>query len=273
VTPPRRDSLEAARRAAAGRALESGRRDALFRDPFALRLAGPGGTSGLRTASGGVASPRALAVRTAVFDELVGRCVTAAGADAVITLAGGFDTRPYRLRLPAELSWTEVEEAAVLEEKGRELSAEKPSCRLARCARDLADAAGRAEFLSSLVSDRRSALAVTEDVGRTWGPDEIASLARDLRRANGFRWWLLDTGPARGVPPAGFTPRNPGEFFRSLGWRLLEVRPLREELHRWRRERFGERIASFLRNLAPAEGGGGPRGRGAVILLERDGGQ
>src|SRR5256885_3324948 len=77
---------------AAFRAMETRKPDAIFRDPFAARLAGPFGDQVPR----GV-PPWPMIARTRVIDDLMLASI-ASGADRVLNLAAGLDTRPYRLR-------------------------------------------------------------------------------------------------------------------------------------------------------------------------------
>src|SRR4051794_37902918 len=92
-----RNVSDTARWVATYRARESVRRDALFHDPFADRLAGSRGHAIAAKASGH--SAWAITTRTKLLDDLVATAV-AEGADCVLNLAAGFDTRPYRLNLP-----------------------------------------------------------------------------------------------------------------------------------------------------------------------------
>ncbi len=93
---------------AAYRARESQRPDALFRDPLAARLAGEKGAAIAARMTGAKQFSWMTAVRTAVIDRMlldaIGR-----GARAVLNLGAGLDARPYRLALPPELRWIEVD--------------------------------------------------------------------------------------------------------------------------------------------------------------------
>jgi methyltransferase (TIGR00027 family) len=85
------------------RALESERPDALFRDPFAMRLAGE---RGARIAEGHTFAQRnawSFVARTVLFDRFISDAV-AQGADMVVNLAAGLDARPYRMALPSHLA-------------------------------------------------------------------------------------------------------------------------------------------------------------------------
>src|SRR6185503_10059399 len=103
-TKPVRHVSDTAKWVATYHARESKRDDALFRDPLAERMAGERGPK-----IAALASPHsawALVTRTKLMDDLVLASVQK-GCDRVLNLAAGFDTRPYRLELPADLVWIE----------------------------------------------------------------------------------------------------------------------------------------------------------------------
>jgi len=158
---------DTARWMAAYRALESERPDALFKDRFAARLAGE---RGREMAGGMLGSVRGsswpLVVRTRLIDELVLKCL-AEGADRVLNLAAGLDTRPYRLALPPTLTWVEADLPALLAEKERALAQEKPACILRRESVDLTDAAARHAFLERTLQGARRAAVVTKGSSST----------------------------------------------------------------------------------------------------------
>jgi hypothetical protein len=118
------------------RALESARKDALFKDPLAAVLA---------QARGGEISGRlgfskamgwSVAIRTFVIDQFILNAV-ADGVDTVVNLGAGLDTRPYRLNVPAQLKWIEADFPQIIEFKEGHLKNEKPRCDLRRVRLDL----------------------------------------------------------------------------------------------------------------------------------------
>src|SRR6185437_12618415 len=132
-----RDISDTALWAAAFRARENERPDALFRDPLAARLAGPRGfmiANTLSTESHGVS----WITRTFLFDLLISAEI-ARGIDVVINLGAGLDTRPYRMRLPRSLLWVEVDAPAILAYKEGLLAEEQPRCMIERVGLDLTD--------------------------------------------------------------------------------------------------------------------------------------
>jgi O-methyltransferase involved in polyketide biosynthesis len=82
------------------RALESERPDALFRDPFARRLAGARAARIAEAASFARKNAWSFVARTVLFDRFISGAV-ANGADMVVNLAAGLDARPYRMELPS----------------------------------------------------------------------------------------------------------------------------------------------------------------------------
>src|SRR5437868_4386245 len=103
-----RDISDTARWAAIYRARETERSDAVYRDPFARKLAG---TRGDEIAASMPFSDKATwswVTRTYLFDQFINEQVCD-GVDMVVNLAAGLDTRPYRLALPAALQWIEID--------------------------------------------------------------------------------------------------------------------------------------------------------------------
>src|ERR1700691_2314789 len=97
---PVRNISDTARWVAYFRARETERPDALFRDPFAERLAGERGFSIANTLPDGKKHDWAWVARTYLFDQFLSREIQQ-GAELVINLAAGLDARPYRMDLPA----------------------------------------------------------------------------------------------------------------------------------------------------------------------------
>ena len=107
---------DTARWTALHRATESARPDALFRDPFAERLAGEHGRAIVATVPRSTRNGWWLIARTKLIDDAIARAI-ADGCDRVLNLAAGLDTRPYRMDLPSDLSWIEADLPDLLAEK------------------------------------------------------------------------------------------------------------------------------------------------------------
>src|SRR5262249_25485049 len=138
---------DTARWTALYRATESARPDALFRDPFAERLAGEHGRAIVAVVPRSTRNGWWLIARTKIIDDAIVEAI-GDGCDRVLNLAAGLDTRPYRMDLPADFDWVEADLPALLTEKAQLLSEETPRCRLTRTAVDLADPGARDAFLN-----------------------------------------------------------------------------------------------------------------------------
>ena len=106
------------------RAMETDRPDAIFRDPYARRLAGAEGKAIVDRLPDGRRMAWAMIVRTAVFDELILDRIQHRGATTVLNLACGLDSRPWRLPLPSDLHWIDVDLPGILGYKTAALKAE-----------------------------------------------------------------------------------------------------------------------------------------------------
>ena len=252
------DVSDTARWVAFHRALESDRPDALFRDPFARRLAGergkriaeemppvPGAHRGPRGLAGG------LAVRTKAFDEMILATVQALGADAVLNLAAGLDARPYRLPLPSSLVWIEADRAAILDEKVEVLASAKPACVIERVAVDLADDRARASLFDRVAASHTRVVVVTEGLLVYLDEARVASLADGLRARRPMRRWILESvapevlkrnmrawGKVLAQANAEWKFARPDgfDFFRQRGWSTAENRPFMTEARRLGRD-------------------------------------
>jgi methyltransferase (TIGR00027 family) len=232
------------------RALETERADALFKDPFARRLAGAVGERLVRQLGQAELIERVMAVRTAVFDELIIECVSSRGVDLIVNLGAGLDTRPWRLPLPSTMQWVDVDLPAILEHKASVLHGEPSRCEYRAMPADLADQKACDAIFARLNSERRCALVVTEGLLVYLKPSRVSALAQALHRNESFRWWLTDlTGPkalevlAAAWQPAfaadkikfQFAPAESTGFFAPLGWQEETFRSAREEGRRFRR--------------------------------------
>ena len=243
------DVSDTAFMAAAYRAAESERPDALFRDPLAARLAGERGkmiVAGLpaRAFIGGWT----VVIRTRVIDEQILSAI-ARGVDTILNLGAGLDTRPYRIDLPASLRWIEVDLPQVIELKERSLGDEMPRCLLERIKLDLSDAGARRKVLEQAAARSGKVLVLTEAVVPFLTEDVVASLAADLRANPAIRYWIVDyfsqeayqyrrrthMDQAMKNAPFQFEPKDYFGFFAGLGWHPGEIRYLAEEADRLNR--------------------------------------
>lgn len=275
---------DTARWVAVYRAMESERPDAIFRDPYARRLAGAKGEEIVDTIKRGRQMAWAMIVRTAVFDELIMRRVHA-GSDLVVNLAAGLDARPWRLALPSTLRWVDVDLPAILAYKSEELRDAAPVCRYETMPLDLTDPAARRTLVDRLGAAGRDTLVVTEGLLIYLGADDVGALARDLHSGATFRWWLIDLASPRlltimmkywgreaqgGNAPFRFAPEEGTAFFRPFGWREAEFRSSIEEARRLRREMRMMWFWRFLGRLGSTEKREQMRRMSGTVLLERE---
>lgn len=244
-----RNLSDTARLAAAYRAIETERENPLFRDRLAHRLAGAYGHQIADAMSTATRQAWVIAVRTIVFDELILSQV-ARGVDTIVNLAAGFDTRPYRLALPASLRWIEVDLPEIVAEKETLLADERPACSTTRVPLDLFNRPARQAFLADVCSESRHAVVVTEGLLIYLGAEDVAALAADLAAAAPVRSWILDLhSPAllrllrraigapfeRGAAALSFAPADGPAFFTPHGWHPVELRSINETAARAQR--------------------------------------
>jgi len=231
---------DTARWAAVFRACESERPDALFKDPFARKLAGARGEDIAAANPFHNENSWSWVARTCAFDEFISSEIRS-GADTVLNLAAGLDARPYRMDLPQQLTWVEVDLPGILDYKEEVIDGEPPRCKLERIRLDLGDLAARRELFRDLNARSKRVLILTEGLIIYLTAEEAGSLAEDLIRQESFHRWILDlTSPgllkmlldntgsqfAGGVETFKFAPENGPDFFLPHGWRALDIRSM-----------------------------------------------
>lgn len=239
---PIRNISDTALWTAAYRADESDRADALFHDPYARLLAGERGRECARR----VEQPAvrwAVVLRTVVLDELILAAVRQQGCDVVVDLAAGLDTRPYRLDLPADLRWIEIDLPGLVEYKEEALRSVLPCCAVERRSLDLTDRAARKRALSEIGASGSRVLVVTEGLVGYLTSAAVAELAEDLYAQPAITSWLtnlIGAGMASRMQDAldqleassstvTFAPKDGPGFFLPYGWVAGEVRDLLDE--------------------------------------------
>lgn len=278
-----RNISDTARWVAIYRAIESARPDALFHDPFARRLAGERGERIAETMEFANRNAWSFVARTVAIDRFIEDSL-ARGADMVVNLAAGLDTRPYRMALPSNLPWIEVDLPDLLAYKIEVLANETPRCRLERVALDLADVAARRELFNRVSREANRVLVITEGLIVYLSEQEAVSLAEDLAGTPTFHRWTLDmvspalmqmmqkSGALRNLEQAGaplkFAPDEGPAFFERHGWTLVDVQSMLHTAARLKRLSFWMRLIALL----PDSKGRTPRSPwGGVCLFERTG--
>jgi methyltransferase (TIGR00027 family) len=214
-----RDVSDTALWVATYRAMESDRPDALFRDPLAARLAGERG----KQIAAAMPYPKImnwiLVIRTVALDRLILKAIEL-GADTVVNLGTGLDTRPYRMALPPGLRWIEVDFPHIIEYKNQTLASEKPVCRLERIALDLSNLPERRTLFQRIGSESKRAVVITEGVIPYISSADAAALSEGLYAIPSFQYWIQDyrQGGLR-----QWTPRRMKEIFKDAPFKFNET--------------------------------------------------
>jgi methyltransferase (TIGR00027 family) len=267
--------------AAIYRARETDRPDALFRDPFARRLAGERGDRIADSMPESNKATWAWVTRTYLFDHFITDQVRQ-GVDLVINLAAGLDARPYRMALPPSLRWVEVDLPDVLTYKEGILGSEKPVCHLERIRLDLADVPARRDLFGRLGRQANKAMILTEGLLIYLTAEEVGGLAQDLAAPPSFQRWAIDLASpgllrllqrqwqatmSEGKAPLRFGPEEGPGFFTHHGWQPIDVRNLLKTAAGLGRLTFWMRLLALL----PASNGRqGSRPWGGACLLAKE---
>ncbi len=172
------------------RAIETERPDALLLDPFARRLAGERGRAMFREVPHPEIMGFGIAIRTRFVDELLLEAIASAGLETVVSLGAGLDTRPWRLELPPELRWVEVDFPAVLDYKEGLLAEERARCRRERLTADLNDPAQRRAVFQALGPS--PALLITEGLLMYLPSATVSAIAAEARSESGITHWISE---------------------------------------------------------------------------------
>lgn len=274
-----RDVSDTARWVAVFRARESSRPDAVFHDPYAARLAGERGAQIAAKMRFQDRNSWSFVARTWLIDRFILEQIRR-GADMVINLAAGLDTRPYRLDVPSHLQWIEVDFPRLLAYKTEVLRDVRPRCALERVPLDLADVTARRALFARLAANRRRVVVVTEGLLIYLTRDAVESLSADLAQHESFRFWIVDlsspsllrmiqkhSGPlADAKTPLQFAPEEGPRFFEAHGWRVRQLASVLKAAARIRR------LPGLMMRMVAALSPEAPKGNriwSGVCVLER----
>jgi len=275
-----RDISDTALWVAVYRAWESERPDAVFRDPYARRLAGKRGEEIMATMKAAQKHGWSYTARTYNFDGFVQEEVDG-GADMVVDLAAGLDTRPYRMKLPSSLRWVEIDLPPLFQYKNGILEGAKPVCKLEQIPLDLADVPARRKVFEELGRSSGRAIVLSEGLIVYLTADEVCALGRDLAAQAPFQRWATDLVSPKllnmlqrqvGAPlaqagsPLKFAPPTGPAFFEGCGWKAIDVRSMLQTAAKL------DRLSWLFRLFArfPDTKGTNPKQIwGGVILLEK----
>ena len=262
------------------RAEETKRADAMFRDPYAEKLEGGKGVEIARSIPEGQAHAWAWVTRTYLADQFL-RKEIAEGADLIVNCAAGLDARPYRMDLPSNLQWIELDLPGILAYKEERLAGEKPRCVLERIQVNLANALERRSVLQAIGARGKQGVILTEGLLIYLSPEEVGSLARDLAAISSFQRWILDlaspgllkmmqkragkTLEKVGAPFRFGHAEGPG-FFTAHGWEVIQVQGLLKIAAKFGRPPF---LLRLLAKLPESKGPQGNRPWSGVCVLQK----
>lgn len=221
------------------RADESDRPDAVFVDPFARQLAGERGQEIANAIEFGKKITWSFVARTYLIDQFIQQHV-AEGFEMIINLAAGLDTRPYRMPLPATLSWIEVDFPAMIAYKEKMLVDEMPVCELKRISLDLSKRDARVDLFKELNAQNKKTLVIAEGLIGYLSEEQAADLFIDLSAQPNFRRLVFDLiSPAvltvakkemgaflKDNTELKFAPVEGEAFLERYGWRSLESKSM-----------------------------------------------
>ncbi len=231
---------------AAARARETEREDRLFSDPLAASLAGDEGFGWLEQMEspyGGATGPGMYAVvRTRYFDDFLLEACERSGAEQVVLLAAGLDTRAFRLEWPSGVKLFELDLPEVLGHKEAIIKEARatPNCERHLVSADLQrddwpDALEGCGYDPEKPSvwliegllfylTRRSVRELLDKVGTLSGPGERLGL--DLMNWNMMfspvAWTQMNALARRGAK-GRFGTNVPEEFLADHGWKATAV--------------------------------------------------
>ena len=259
-----RSISDTARWVAYHRATESDRPDAIFKDPYARKLAGDRGAEIARVLHD---NDWAIAVRTYLFDNAVKSVLARHPVDVVVNLAAGLDSRPYRLDLPPTLHWIEVDLPLILDEKRQVLAGHKPVCRLEVIAENLADPGRRRTLLAEHNTRGQNILVMTEGLLIYLDDEKVTSLAADLLAQPNFRYWMTEIASPKVLQfinrkwrryfeeansVMSFAPPDWRKFFRERGWEPESFENLADTAVKVNRAPRMMRAFNFVAQFFPA---------------------
>ena len=183
------------------RAQETNRRDAVFEDRLAELLATDRGHHIARSFPNASIVSWGVVMRTTAIDRLVDAAMHM-DVDTVINLGAGLDTRPYRMELPPQIRWIEIDFPHLIRAKESLLAAHLPKCRVERLGADLSDRMIRNSVLARCGADSAKTLLIAEGVIPYFSNEAVRLLANDCAANPAFRYWILDfdNAGARAMP-------------------------------------------------------------------------
>ena len=250
------------------RALETARRSPLFRDPWAAQLAGERGRAIVEQLPAAKRYTWVFVMRTLILDNMITEQLKTGRFDTVINLASGLDTRAFRLDIPRDVRWFDVDTAQTTEYKRGVLRSVSPHCQWTGIAADLSDKAERQALLTDLSADARKVLVISEGLLLYLSEFQVDALARDLHAQPKVQAWVFDINSRESLTEAQrlwakplrsihahfqFAPYDGTEFFAASGWRQAEHTSIVGEALRLKRLPLGMRgMLRLAKWIAPS---------------------
>lgn len=271
------------------RTLETERPDALFHYPFVRRLAGGEGAMIVEVLGDKQQGTAAMAIRTCAIDGMITRLIESGNVDTILNLGAGFDTRPYRLALPASLRWIEVDLPEILTYKEQKLEDEASVCLVERIPLNLIDTDARKALFTQINASAKQVLVMTEGLLPYLNEAQVASLAINLHQQSNFEWWLFELASAfilqqaqksnhqqlfdqyfaNGKPTFLFAPAQGTDFLRPYSWKLNEFRSLWSVACRLKRQSHLFRWSGFPMRWVAKQSWQAITQRTGFVLLQR----
>ncbi len=235
MEPIIRNITDTARWVAVYRADESERTDAIFHDPFARMLAGTHGENIVQAMEHGRKNSWSFVARTYLFDKLILNHIKN-NFTLILNLASGLDARPFRLDLPKELCWIDVDLPEMNTYINEKMTAQKPRCNQERISIDLSNREERLVLFDNINQRNKKTLILAEGLVGYLKDDEVGALAFDLSHFKNFRHWALDLMSPGILPlineemgtlledartPLIFGPSEGEDFFQLFGWNAI----------------------------------------------------
>lgn len=207
-----------------------------------------------------------MVVRTKLLDDILLRILASESIDAVLNLAAGLDARPYRLALPADLRWIEVDLPEMVNYKKEVLAGETPHCQLERVTMDLANVSARRELFARVNTNARYIFVITEGLLGYLEKEQVAALAEDLHKADHCQYWATDLASPKvkkmmekhwgkelsaAGAPIKFAPEEAEEFFRPYGWESVEFHDFYQASLKFNRPMAGAWMIPIWKFLMP----------------------
>ncbi len=241
-TSPLKKVTDTAFWVASYRAIESKKNNPLFVDPLAELLSGKHGNKVSNTMKP-VAKYAywSITIRTRLIDDYLLKYISE-GYQTIINLGAGLDTRPYRLSLPSDVRWIELDFPEVIEFKNDKLKDQTANCELERIAVDLSDRSECVRIFSEINDRSGSAIILTEGVIPYLTEELVSSLAKDIHHQPNFELWIAEYYAPEmyaryqspgfknllGDAPFRFFPANWFSFFENNGWNRKEIQYLHD---------------------------------------------